>query len=227
MSAPGFAGGKSAGDDGPSLHWLPNSSFSQDEMRTAAVICTVSFTAADRIAVAPGGWVHSALERDRALRDFVNARLGADGVFRPDRSVIETVSRVMAKTAAGLLFHEFGRLVPLRDIVVIDLEHAKNVHPSALAEMHRRDDGGWAEVTPSGRELERQVLALTGQEPRHMPKWRKYVPEFFEYMFLRRSNNMLLTAMKLHDALTVVVECPWPSRAGPRRKGRPPRARQR
>jgi hypothetical protein len=200
--------------------------FSQDEMRTAAVICTVSFTHAGRVAVAPGGWVHSAMQRDSALRDFVTKRLGTDGVFRPDGAVIEGISRVMTKTAAGLLFHEYGRIVSLCDIALVAMDHARNVRPPALAEIHRREDGGWAEVTPSGRELERQVLALDGHEPPHMPKWRGYVPEFFEYLFLRRSNDMLLTAIKLHDALTVLLECPWPSRAGPRRKGRPPTGQQ-
>jgi hypothetical protein len=192
-------------------------------MRTAAVVCTVSFTHVDRVAVAPGGWVSLAMERDSSLSDFISARMGADGVFRPDGAVIEVISRVVTKTAAGLLFHEFGRIVPLDHISLLAIEHSKNVHPCALAELHRRDDSLWAEVTPSGRELERQVVACYGHEPPHMPKWRKYLPEFFEYMFLRRSNNTLLTVMKLHDALTVLLECPWPSSAGPRRKGRPPR----
>jgi hypothetical protein len=163
------------------------------------------------------------MERDPSLSDFVSARLGADGVFRTDAAVMQVISRIATKTAAGLLFHEFGRVVPLADISLVAVDHFKNLRPSALAELHRRDDALWAEVTPSGRELERQVFAWDGQEPPHMPKWRIYVPEFFEYMFLRRSNNMLLTALKLHDALTVLLECPWPSRAGPRRKGRPPR----
>jgi hypothetical protein len=205
-----------------------NGEFSQDEMRTAAVLCTVSFSKADQVAIAPGGWVHSAMQRDSALRDFVGKRLGADGVFHPDAPVFEAISRVMTKTAAGLLFHEFGRMVPLRDVAFIGVEHARNVQPSAFAEIHRRDDAAWAEVTPSGRELERQAVALFGNEPPpHMPKWREYIPEFFEYMFLHRSNGMLLTAMKLHDALTVLLECPWPSRAGPQRKGRPPRGDKR
>jgi len=56
-----------------------------------------------------------------------------------------------------------------------------------------------------------------------MPKWRIYVPDYFEYMFIRRSNNTLLTAMKLHNALTVIAECPWPNTAGPRRWGNHPR----
>lgn len=200
-----------------------NTAFSRDEMLMAAVVCIVSFTHADRVAVAPGGWVRVAMEKDSSLNSFVGARLGADGVFRADAPVMEVISRIATKTAVGLLFHEFGRIVPLTSISLVAVEHAKNVDPSALAELHRRNDSLWAEVTPSGRELERQVLAWSGQAPPHMPKWRKYVPAFFEYMFLRRSNGTLLTVMKLHDALTVLLECPWPSRAGPRRKGRPPR----
>jgi hypothetical protein len=200
-----------------------NQQFSEDETRTAAVVCTISFTSADREAVAPGGWVHAATQRDASLREFINSRLGQDGMFRADGIVKETIARVMSKTAAGLLFYEFGRIVPLAEIRVLDMDHAQNVNPLALAERYRRDDSMWAEVTPSGRELERQVIALSGGEPPHMPEWRAYVPGFFDYMFLRRSNNRLLTAMKLHDSLTVVVECPWPSGAGPRRGGQPPR----
>jgi len=181
-----------------------NTAFSLDEMRAAAVVCTVSFTHADRAAVAPGGWVHLALGRDSSLSDFVCTRLGADGVFRADTAVMEVISRIATKTAAGLLFYEYGRIVSLVDISIVEVEHCKNVHPPALAELHRRDDALWAAVTPSGRELERQVLDWDGQEPPHMPKWRIYVPEFFEYMFLRRSNNMLLTAMKLKRQSTLI-----------------------
>lgn len=200
-----------------------NGGFAVDEMRVAAIVCTVSFAQNDRDAVAPGGWVHSAMQSDRALHEFVSSRLGDDGIFRPDQVVCQTVSRIMAKTGSGLLFHEFGRLVPLDKLQVIAVEHARNIRPSALVELYRRDDGGWAEVSPSGRELERQVLAMYGEQPPHMPEWRVYVQDYFEYLFIRRSNNHLLTAMKLHDALTVLVECPRPSRAGPRRGGRPPK----
>ena len=56
-----------------------------------------------------------------------------------------------------------------------------------------------------------------------MAKWRVYIRDYFEYMFIRRTNNTLITAIKLHDALTILIECPWPSRAGPRRKGQPPK----
>lgn len=200
-----------------------NGGFSQDEIRTAAVVCTVSFTAGDRNAVAPGGWLHSAMERDASLREFIASRLGADGIFRPDQAVIATVSRIMTKTTVGLLFHEFGRLVPMSDIYVVTIEHVRNMSPCALAELHRRDDDLWAEVTPSGRELERQVLAVYGHEPPNMPEWRVYVPQYFEYLFIRRSNGKLLTTLKIHDALTALLECPWPAKAGPRRGGKPPR----
>lgn len=198
-----------------------NSGFSHDEMRAAAIVSTVSFMEADRVAVAPAGWIAIAMQRDAALREFVHSRLATDGVFHPDRTVIEVLSRIMTKTTAGLLFYEFGRMVPLSDIRVLAIEHVKNVNPMALIESHRRCDNAWAEVTPSGRELERQVFAVFGNEPPHITAWRKYVPEFFEYMFIRRSNNKLLTGIKLHETLTVLLECPWPSRAGPRRKGRP------
>jgi hypothetical protein len=151
-----------------------NGGFSADEMRVAAVVCTVSFTQDDRQAVAPGGRVYLALQSDRGLQEFVGSRLNADGIFFADQVVHQTLARIMAKTAAGLLFHEFGRLVPLDLVRIIAMEHAKNVHPSALVEQHRRDHEGWAEVTPSCRELERQVLALYGEVPPHMPDWRVY-----------------------------------------------------
>lgn len=200
-----------------------NSGYSADEMRVAAIVATVSFTPQDREAVCAGGWVHSALQNDRSLKEFIDSRLDSDGIFHPDSAVMQSLTRIMAKTATGLLFHEFGRLVQPDKLDIIAIEHTENVHPLTLVELHRRDHGGWAEVTPSGRELERQALAVCGQVPRNMPKWRIYVPEYFEYMFIRRSNNLLLTAMKLHNALTVIAECPWPNRAGPRRKGKPPK----
>ncbi len=201
-----------------------NAGYAVDEMRLAAIVCTVSFLLSDRDAVAPGGWVNTAMVSDRALHDFIAKRLGKDGIFYPDGTVAEIVSRILAKTATGLLFHEFGRVVPPNRLQLVAIDHTRNVEPLALVEQHRRHDGGWAEVTPSGRELDRQVRALHGQRPPHMPQWRIYIPEFFEYVFIRRSNNTLLTGIKLHDALTALLECPWPSRAGPRRHGRPPKS---
>lgn len=200
-----------------------NGGYSADEMRVAAIVSTVSFMQHARDAVAIGGWVHSALQRDAALGDFIGSRLGIDGIFHPDEAVFQAISRIMAKTATGLLFYEFGRLTAPNRVEIIAIEHTENIHPLALIEQYRRDDAVWAEVTPSCRELERQVQALYGQPPSNMPKWRVYVPNYFKYMFIRRSNNTLLTAMNLHNALTVLIECPWPTRAGPRRRGRPPK----
>ena len=195
-------------------------------MRTAAVVCTVSFTDGDRIAVAPGGWVHSAMQRDIALRDFINTRFGADGVFRPDGAVMEAISRVMTKTAAGLLFHEFGRMVPLRDIALVAVEHAQNVPPSALAESYRRDDAGWAEVRPSGRELERQVVALSGHEPPNMPKWRVYRSVVLRVYVSSPLESHALDGDETSRRADGAAGVPMASRAGPRRKGRPRKRRQ-
>jgi hypothetical protein len=105
-----------------------NSGFSEDENRTAAVVSTLSFTASDRDAVAAGGSVFSALQRDAALRTFIHSRLGNDGIFHPDAEVLATISRVMRKTVVGLLFHEFGRVVPIRDVELVAIEHNKNVN---------------------------------------------------------------------------------------------------
>lgn len=149
-----------------------NVGFSQDELRTAAVISTVSFLESDRLAVAPGGRIYEQMARNPKLGDFVSSRLGQDGIFQADLGVKSVIARVMTKTTAGLLFYEFGRIVPLSDISVLAMEHARNANPSALAEMYRRDDNGWAEVTPSGRMLERQALSFLGYTSPHMPKWR-------------------------------------------------------
>ena len=43
-----------------------------DELRTATVICTVSFTEPDREAVPEGGCVYARMERYTALRRFIN-----------------------------------------------------------------------------------------------------------------------------------------------------------
>jgi hypothetical protein len=201
-----------------------NTTFQQHELRAAAILCTVSFANMDRAAVAEGGWANAAIERDRSLRDFIEQRLGPDGIFRVDSAVFEIFSRVMIKTAIGILFYEFGRIVSRDKLRIIGIEHSANMQPDAFVEGHRRVEPGWAEVTPSCRELERQLMAVSGIAPRHMPAWKVYVPGFFEYMFIRRTNAKLLCAMKLHDTLTVVTECPWPSTRGPKRAGKPQRA---
>ena len=203
-----------------------NSGYSTDEMRAAAVISTVSFTAADIEAVKPGGWVHAAKEHDRSLKTFIDSRLREDGIFMPDKEAVEVLKRVSMKTATGLLFYEFGKIIKPDKMVLIALEHAKNLNPNAFVEMHRREDAGYAKVTPSGRELERQVKAMLGFEPGHMPKWKVQSKEFFEYMFIKRANRKMLCALKFHEAITVLLECPWPSDAGPRRVGKPRKQRK-
>ncbi len=184
------------------------------------MVSTVSFLEADRIAVAPGGRIYEQMERDLQLSHFVRSRLGQNGIFRADRTVQAVIARVMTKTAAGLLFYEFGRTVPLSDLSVLAIEHSKNANPSAVAEMYRRDDNGWEEVTPSGRMLERQALAFLGHISPYMPKWRTYIPEFFEYQFLRRSNGTMLTALLVHGSLIVFARLPlafagWSQAEGP------------
>lgn len=202
-----------------------NRSFQRDELRAAAIICAVSFYEWDKAAVSKGGWVYSAGIQDVTLRRFIDERIGTDGLFRMDNAVLTVFQRVLTKTAVGLLFYEFGRVIRRDRLKLIGLEHAHNVQPNAYVELHRREDTGWAEVTPSGRELERQVMAVCGITPRFMPAWKLYVQGFFEYMFIRRANAKLLCALKLHDALIGVIECPWPSMQGPRRVGKPHKRR--
>jgi len=204
-----------------------NSSYSADDMRVAAVVAIVSCMPQDREAVADGGRIHRRLRADHALREFIDNRLGADGIFLADAEVRRTISRIMARTTAGLLFHEFGRVVCTSSVHVIAIEHTSNVHPLVLIENYRSANGCWAEITPSGHALERHAQAACGEVPTNMPKWRVYVPDYFEYMFIRRSDNMLLTAINLHNALTIIAESPWPSSAGPRRRGSRLRASRR
>ncbi len=127
-----------------------NTGFSADELRVAAIVSTVSFTQYDREAVGSGGWVYLAMNADQTLGDFIRRRMGRDGSFCPDDAVTHSMSRIMTKTATGLLFHEFGRVVPPGRINMIAVEHAKTINSLALVEQYRRDDWGWAEVTPSG-----------------------------------------------------------------------------
>jgi hypothetical protein len=132
-----------------------NVNFSADEKRAAAVICTVSFTEADRLAVAPGGWMDQDIQRDASLRRLLNERLGPDGFFQIDELIVQIFTRVMSKTALGLLFHEYGRPIPLNQIKLLGIEHAHNIEPSAFVEINRHEGLEYAEVSPSGRELER------------------------------------------------------------------------
>lgn len=205
-----------------------NVQFSADEKRAAAILGTVSFTSADRLAVAPGGWMYQTIHADVALRHFMGAHLGQDGIFHVDESVVQILRRVMTKTAVGLLFYEFGRAIPPKKVQLVGIEHSRNIDASAFVEINRHEGHEYAEVTASGRQLERQVVALFGDRcPPYMPDWKVYIPEFFEYMFIRRTAKTLLTALKLHDTLTVLLECPWPSKAGPQRGACPPRKNMR
>lgn len=198
-----------------------NQGFHLDEMRVSAVVHAVSFSKSDMDAMSSGGWVRSALDGDRTLNEFISSRIDGAGVFHPDQIVQDVFKRVMTKTTTGLLFHEFGQIVHPGSIVMLGVEHTQNCAPSAYIELHRQGDEGYAEVTPSGRALEHQVLAMYGYESPTMPEWRAYMKGFFEYVFVRRSNHRLLIGLKIHDALTVALESPWPGGAGPRRKGKP------
>ena len=198
-----------------------NGGYSTEETLTAAVVATVSFGEYDRRATREGGWLDSAKKKDISLARFLDERLGADGIFKVDERVIQCLSRVLTKTAVGLIFFEFGLIVPKENICLVGLEHAKNILPDAFVEQFRRSDNAWAEVTPSGRELERQVMALAGLRPPHTSPWKTYIAGFFEYKLIRRSNQTLLCAMLLHDSVTALFESPWPSQAGPRRRGKP------
>lgn len=202
-----------------------NAGFAADETRAAAIITTVSFTAADRVATAPGGWLHSAKSGDRALARFIEDRIGADARFMPDDEAMRVLSRILIKTVVGLVFFEYGRIIPRGQLEVVGIEHSRNTIPDAFLEANRHVGVGWAEVTPSGRELERQVLAAFGLPPKVATTWTEYVPEFFAYIFIKRSDQTLLCGVRLHDALTALVRCPWPAAAGPLRTGKPGMAR--
>lgn len=203
-----------------------NQEYSNDEQRFRAILAAVSFAEEDRVAFGDGGEVFRAMEKDARLRELIHNRLSNDGFFQVDDEILQIVSRVMAKTAAGILFYEFGKVVPIQELRFVGVSHSSSIEPTAFIEQHRRNDALYEEVTPSCRQLERQVLAMMGHAPRNMPKWKDYVPGSFAYMFLRRSNQRILVAMNVHQCLTVLVEGPWPKSAGPRRGGKPPLKRK-
>lgn len=198
-----------------------NHGFHIDEIRVAAVVHVVSFTDADRAAMKDGGWVHSAIHGDRVLEAFIANRMDEAGVFHPDHEVFDAFRRIMTKTTTGLLFHEFGRIVRPEEITMLGVEHTHSIPASAFVELHRAVSSGYPEVTPSVRQLERQVLAMYGQETPTMPKWSIYLKGYFEYILMRREDSRMLVGLLLHDALTIALDVPWPGTAGPRRNGKP------
>jgi hypothetical protein len=106
-----------------------------------------------------------------AIKNAVRGTSGSAAVIRIAPSASRTTPcATLSMSLPHGFFHDFGRIVPLRSIVLVGVEHAGNVHPSAVAENLLREDWAWAEVTPSGRQLERQAVALSGGEPPHMPK---------------------------------------------------------
>lgn len=192
-----------------------NSSFQKDEQLVAAIISTVSFTPED-VASANDGWLAKTKARDSRIRQFIDSRMTSDGYFQPDDLTIRAISKVAVKTAVGLLFYEYGRVVQRQDVAVLGIDHAKRIDPNAFIE-NFRIPSGWAEVTPSGKQLERQVQAAFGISPKGATPWREFLPEFFEYKFISGLNSKLLIGLKFHDAILVVLESPRPSSAGPNR----------
>ncbi len=197
-----------------------NRSFSDDENLLKAIILTVSFNPADIQESNENGWLFQKKRRDKKLRDFIDSRLTEDGIFLLDQNAFDVIARIATKTTVGLLLYEFGRVVSMADVCVVGLEHTKNYDPTAFAEIHRRDDGLCPEITSSGRELERQVQAMFGIPSKNTAKWKIFIPDYFEYLFMERSNGKLLTGLNFHNAITILLECPWPSMAGPNRKKR-------
>jgi hypothetical protein len=47
-----------------------NIGFAEDDLKFAAVICTVSFMTQDRLAVAKDGWVYRRMQRNRAYENL-------------------------------------------------------------------------------------------------------------------------------------------------------------
>jgi hypothetical protein len=78
-----------------------NASYAKLEDRTAAIVATVSFTDADKLATVEGGWLHSARRRDRSLARFIDDRIDQDGYFRLDEEAYRVLAAILTNERGG------------------------------------------------------------------------------------------------------------------------------
>jgi len=223
-----------------------NSGFSFDEDVVKTLIALTS-THPDLVAERePGGRIERAMARDKRFRSVIEEARREDGNYEMAGELLASFDRVMKKTAQGLFFGLYQRLVSAHEIEVLFISDQRFATPDQVVDQIRpplfRDitDEPLPEITPSSWPVREPIFFVTLQtEPGTPPLqrlfrmvretpvvWEDFQPDVFRFGFVKSESGRAVCVMDLWKTLVVAVAAPWPDSRGPLRRGRKnPRSR--
>ncbi len=217
-----------------------NSGFSFDESLVKTMIAITSKHPELVAERRPGGRVERTMARDARLRSIIESARRADGNYELAGELLASFDRVMRKTAQGLFFGLYERLVPKDQVEVRLVSDQRFLTPERVIDQMRppqfRDitDEPLPAITPCSWPVREPVFFVTvqpatGGNPvqrlfrlaRETPvDWIEFQPGVFRFAFVMSDDHQAVCVLDLWKTLVVAVAAPWPDRRGPMRRGR-------
>lgn len=187
-----------------------------------------------------GGRLDRALQRDVRLRGVLDQALQPNRSYQLAGELLVAFQRVLRKTAQGLFFAMYERLVPAEQVQLIRVfdqrmvsreEVVADLRPNPLVDI---TDEPVSEISPSSWHVREPIFImemrpLEGGSPSKRafrlkrdeePEWISFQSNVFEFAFVKREQEGIACVIELWETLIVAVAAPWPDDRGPLRRGR-------
>jgi hypothetical protein len=186
------------------------------------------------------GRLFRALERDAKLRGQIDAARRDDGAIQLVGDVGLAFDTVFKKTARGLFWGLYGRLVPIEDLFLHMVSDQRfqtvdsvitEIRPSPLEDItdkpmseispnswHTRQPVFFMKLAPAGGGAPQQRIFRLVRET--AVDWICYQEGIFRVGFVKSKEGKAACVFDLWKSITVVVTAPWPDGRGPIRKGK-------
>lgn len=217
-----------------------NNDYSFDENVVRAILTLVSTHPHLVSECKPNGRLSRALARDKRLQGVLARSRQPDGNYGLTDEIMRAFQRVFCKTAQGLFFGLYERLVPKDQLHLIRVENRRlmspddlilELRPSPLQDItdkplsaispnswHTREPIYIMELQPvNGGPPVRRVFHLTRETP---AEWGMFQDGIFQYTFIKREEGGIVCVLNLWKTLLIAVAAPWPDGRGPIRRGK-------
>jgi hypothetical protein len=183
--------------------------------------------------------VARSLARDKRLRSTIDSARRPDGNYELSGPILDSVERVMRKTAQGLFFGLYDRLLSARDIQLQFVSDQRFITPEQLVDEIRpgslRDitDQPLPAITPSCWMVREPVFFVKFGNPnlgfverifrlvRETPiDWVDFQRGVVRFAFIKSDARTAVCVLDLWKTLVVSLKAPWPARRGPLRRGK-------
>lgn len=187
----------------------------------------------------PGAWLERTLQRSPKIKQILEAARQPGGRYSLTGNLLESVKRVSSKTAQGMFYGLYDRVVPKEDLTLIRIEDQREttvedviiaIRPNPLVDI---TDEPLSEISPHSWHARQPIITMELVDPATRQKCQRVFrlvrdtpTEWFPFQentfraVVVKCDDGCACIMDLWKTLIITVKAPWADDRGPLRRGR-------